>query len=123
MRVLVVDDSQVSRNLIVMHLRKAGIDNVDEAVDGMDALMKLKNLAPAEKYDVVTLDIVMPKQDGLAIIKEIRQLAPETKIIMVSSQATARSVQIAIGFGIHGFVAKPFTGEKLLASIRNSLLG
>ena len=121
MKVLIVDDSQVSREMIQMHLGKVGFDKMDQAKDGSDAIMKVKNLPEGQYYDVITLDVNMPKMDGLAALKQIRQLTPKSKIIMCSSQNDARTVQIAIGFGVHGFVLKPFTAEKLLEVLWSSL--
>lgn len=121
MRVLVIDDSKVSREMIMMHLRKAGIEDIDEAKDGPEALVKIKSLAKGEKYDVITLDVNMPKIGGIAMIKEIKALARDSKIIMCTSQNDARTVQAAIGFGVQGFIVKPFTAEKLLETLWASL--
>ena len=95
MRVLVIDDSKVSREMIKMHLRKAGIDEVDEAEDGMEALTQIKKMAAHEKYDVITLDINMPKISGLALLKDLKVVAAASKIIMCTSQSDSRTVQTA----------------------------
>ena len=121
MRILVVDDSKVTRDMMIMYLRKSGIVEVDEARDGAEALMKVKNLPPDEKYDVITLDVNMPKLDGVATLKELRQLGCTSKIVMCSSQNDARTVKVGMGFGIDGYIVKPFTAEKLLEALWASL--
>lgn len=121
MRALVVDDSKVSREFIISHLQEMGIIQIDEAVDGFDAINKIKKLPPDAKYDVITLDVVMPKKDGLEALKDIKLLSPASKIIICSSNNDVHTVKIAIGFGVDGFVVKPFTRQKFLEALWRSL--
>ncbi|HWR39830.1 MAG TPA: response regulator [Patescibacteria group bacterium] len=121
MRILVVDDSKVTRDMIIMYLRKAGFTDVDEAKDGAEALLKVRNLSSDEKYDVITLDVNMPKMDGVATLRELRQMGCMSKIIMCSTQNDMRTVKIGIGFGIDGYIVKPFTAEKLMETLWASL--
>lgn len=121
MRALVVDDSKVSREFIISHLREMGIIMIEEAVDGLDAISKIKKLPQSAKYDVITLDVVMPKKDGLEALKDIKLLSPTSKIIVCSSNSDAHTVQIAIGFGVDGFVVKPFSRQKFLEALWRSL--
>ena len=121
MRILVVDDSKVTRDVIGMYLRKAGFSQIDEARDGMEALLKVKNLPPGEKYDVITLDVNMPKMDGVTTLRELRQMGCRSKIIMCTTQNDMRTIKIGMGFGIDGYILKPFTAEKLLEILWASL--
>ncbi|WP_425060921.1 Chemotaxis protein CheY [Sporomusa carbonis] len=121
MRVLVVDDSKISRELIMMHLRSIGIENIDTAEDGVDAIGKITKLPKNTKYDVIMLDVVMPRKNGLATLKDIKQLTPESKIIICSSLHDSQTVKIALGFGVNGYIIKPFTKEKLLEAFWYSL--
>jgi two-component system chemotaxis response regulator CheY len=70
---------------------------------------------------VITLDVVMPKKDGLEALKEIKILSSNSKIIICSSIHDAHTVKIAMGFGIDGYVVKPFTKQKLLDALWRSL--
>ena len=122
-RVLVVDDSKVSRDFIISHLQEMGmgITLIEEAVDGFDAINKIKKLPPDIKYDLITLDVVMPKKDGLEALKDIKLLSPTSKVIICSSNNNIRTVQIAVGFGVDGFIVKPFTRQKFLDALWRSL--
>lgn len=121
MRALVVDDSKVSRELIISHLREIGVETIDEAGDGFEAISKIKKLPPGIKYDVITLDVVMPKKDGLEALKDIKLLAPNSKVVICSSNNDVKTVRISIGFGVDGFVVKPFTKQKFLEVLWRSL--
>ena len=121
MRALVVDDSKVSRDFIISHLRELGVTLVEEAEDGLEAINKIKMLSAGIKYDIITLDVVMPKKDGLEALKDIKLLSPRSKIIVCSSNNDVRTVKIALGFGVDGFVVKPFTRQKFLEVLWRSL--
>lgn len=121
MRVLVVDDSKISREIIISHLREIGVQDIEEAEDGFEAISKLKKLKEGSRYDLITLDVVMPKKDGLEAIKDIKLLSPKSKIIICSSNHDIHTVQVAIGFGVDGYVVKPFTKQKFLEALWRSL--
>jgi two-component system chemotaxis response regulator CheB len=104
MRVLVVDDSALIRMAVVDILTKAGIDVVDTAKNGMEAVEKTIKLKP----DVITLDINMPVMDGLAALKLIMEKQP-TPVVMLSSltQEGARETFEALKLGAVDFIPKP----------------
>jgi two-component system chemotaxis response regulator CheY len=122
MRVLVADDSKVSREIITMHLRKVGIDHIDEVEDGSEVIAKLRQLKKGEEYTAIILDVVMPKVTGLAALKEIRLMAPDTKIVMCTAMNDLQTVKIARGFGVNAYVLKPFTGEKLIEVLKEAII-
>jgi two-component system chemotaxis response regulator CheY len=118
MKILVVDDSQIMRALITKNLRQLNFSEVDEAIDGMEAMRKIS----LEKYDAVTLDIFMPKIDGLAVVRHIKETSPETRIIMCSSVNDPSTIKKLIKEGIHDFILKPFTIEKLHEVLQRNLI-
>lgn len=120
MRVLVVDDSKISREIINSHLREFGVQDIEEAEDGFEAISKLKKLKEGTRYDLITLDVVMPKKDGLEALRDIKQLSPKSKIIICSSNHDIRTVQVAKGFGVDGYIVKPFTKQKFLDALWQS---
>lgn len=121
MRVLVVDDSKFSRELIITWLQNIGIMDIDEAANGFEAINKIKILSPGSSYDLITLDVVMPKKTGIQALQDIKLLAPDSKIIVCSSLHDIHTVSVAMGFGVDAYVVKPFTHEKLLKALWDTL--
>ncbi len=109
MRVLVVDDSQVIRNLIIKELQNLNIVHIEQAVDGEEAIRKIN----ARPYDLVTLDLIMPKVDGTAVLQHIKEKSPRTRVVVCSSVNEKKTVMSLIDKGIHDFVLKPFALERL----------
>jgi two-component system chemotaxis response regulator CheY len=116
-RALIVDDAAFMRMMLKDILIKNGIDVVGEAVNGIDALEKYKELQP----DIVTMDITMPEKDGITAVKEIRALFPQAKIIMCSAMGQQPMVLEAIQAGAKDFVVKPFQAERIMESIKKVL--
>lgn len=104
-RVLVVDDSSFLRRTLPRLLESdPGIQVIDTAVNGVEALEKAKLLRP----DVITLDVIMPVMDGLTALKLIMQQVP-TPVVMLSSTTDegARETLMALEFGAVDFITKP----------------
>lgn len=123
-RVLVVDDSALVRRLIVTALADADdIEVVGTARDGLDAIDKVDELSP----DVVTLDVEMPRLDGLGALREIRAQHPRLPVIMFSTltERGAAATLEALSRGASDYVTKPSnTGSVAegLASVRDQLV-
>ena len=82
LRVLVVDDSPLYRQMLIRALTDLdGVEVIDSACDGIDAIEKIERLQP----DLVTLDVQMPKLDGLGVLRELNRRSVETTVLMVSS--------------------------------------
>jgi len=115
-RVLVVDDSDVIRNLISVNLEMEGFE-VITAVDGQDALDKIIEVAP----DVMTIDVVMPRLDGFDTVERVRA-DPRTKhlkIAMVTACAQASDVRRGEEVGVDAYVTKPFDPSVLVRTVRD----
>ncbi len=115
-RVLVIDDSEVIRQLITMNLEFEGFEVVT-AVDGQDALEKIHDVRP----DVVTIDVKMPRLDGLATVARLRA-DPRTagvKIAMVTASAQEIDLRRGEAAGVDAYVTKPFDPESLVRTIRD----
>lgn len=115
MLVLVADDSAVSRGILKKQFRNLGIETVDEAVDGIEAMNKI-NFSKANNYlyDLAVLDVNMPKANGLRVLQHIREVAPDIKVIMCSAANDQFTVKAAVGYGAKGYLVKPFAPEKLI---------
>lgn len=115
-RILVVDDENVVREGFVAILRlQSDLEVVGEALDGIQAVQ----LARKTKPDVVLLDLAMPNQDGLATIPKLKELLPETRILVLTSFAENDRVYQAIKSGALGFLLKDATRVQLLQAIRD----
>ncbi|RMG23660.1 MAG: response regulator [Methanobacteriota archaeon] len=118
-RIMVVDDARFMLMVIEKLLRKMGHDVVYRAVNGEDAI----NIYAEHMHeiDLVTLDVVMPKMDGLQVLKRILTLNPSAKVVMVTSISSPHIVQPALRAGAKDFVTKPFRLSQLAQVINNVL--
>ncbi len=114
--VLIVDDESPIRRTLkeILQFEKFG---VDEACDGYECLSKLKT----GKFDVVLMDIKMPKMDGMETLERIQIMAPETPVVMISGHANIDTAVEAVKKGAFDFIAKPPDLNRLLITIRNAL--
>ena len=118
-KVLVVDDTDSIRLLIRTNLEIADFE-VDEAVDGRDAL---EQLAVDPLPDAVTVDMMMPRLDGVATVQAMRA-DPRTAglaIIMVSTQNHPADIQRANDAGVDGYVVKPFDPDHLIDALNAAI--
>jgi CheY-like chemotaxis protein len=114
-RVLVVDDDDVIRQLIVVNLELEGFQ-VHVAVDGQDALDKVKQVRP----HVVTLDIMMPRLDGWEAATRLRA-DPETadiRVILLSARAQEADLRRGDRIGVDAYLTKPFDPDELIDTVR-----
>ena len=114
-KVLIADDHTVVRKGIRALLEtEPGITVVGEAADGEDAIHKALALKP----DVILMDLVMPKLDGVQAIKELREVLPEIKVLVLTSFAEDRRIVAAIEAGALGYLLKDSSPEDLARAIR-----
>jgi NarL family two-component system response regulator LiaR len=119
-RILVVEDESVVRDGVVTILSfQTDMKVVGEAEDGIKAV----ELARQTKPDVVLLDMVMPKQDGLETIPKIKDVSPDSRILVLTSFAESDRVYQTIKAGALGFLLKDATRVQLLQAIRDVAKG
>ena len=109
MRLGIVDDSSIMRKTIEKYLDGYGVQVVGTASNGIEALELVQNHHP----DVMTLDITMPKMDGLTSLEKIMQLAPETKVIVVTALSDKLTGLQALDKGAVGYLFKPVNSDNL----------
>ncbi len=115
--ILVVDDSKFLNEHIKRIVEQENYQVVGQAFDGEEAVQKYQELLP----DCVTLDIVMPKMDGIEALKQIKAIDPAAVVVMVSSAGTKDKVTEALLNGAKNFIVKPFEEEKVLEVIGAAL--
>ena len=108
-RVLICDDSMLMRRMVADTLLADGWTVVGEAADGHEAVCMFDELRP----DAVTMDIVMPRYDGLYALPRILQIEPSAKVVVVSALAQTKMISEAIRAGAQDFIVKPFMPEQL----------
>ncbi len=114
-RVLIVDDASVVRLMIKKVLLQGDFEIVGEAVNGIDALSKYKELKP----DLVTMDITMPEADGIQATKDIIAFDENAKIVMLSGIDQKEMLWKAIKAGAASYIVKPFENDRILATLND----
>jgi two-component system chemotaxis response regulator CheY len=117
-KILVVDDSSLSRRISRSILVEAGYA-VIEAADGMAAL---ENYA-LEKPDLVFLDMTMKGMNGLDVLKKLREMDPGARVVMATADIQSSTRTLTADAGASGFVSKPFIGSAVLQAVAAALEG
>jgi DNA-binding NarL/FixJ family response regulator len=118
--ILVVDDHKPWRQQVRSLLQgRLELRIIAELGDGSEAVQKAAELKP----DLILLDIGLPTLNGIEAARQIRKLAPESKIIFVSQESSADIVQEALSLGTCGYVVKSQAGSDLLAAVDTVLEG
>ncbi|MCB0649322.1 MAG: sigma-54-dependent Fis family transcriptional regulator [Saprospiraceae bacterium] len=115
-RILVVDDEQSIRNTLRDILEFESYI-VDEASDGMDCLAKVKQ----NNYDVIIMDVKMPKLDGMEALEKIQSINPDIPIVIISGHGNIDTAVEAVKKGAFDFIQKPMDLNRLLITIRNAM--
>lgn len=111
MKILVVDDEANIRNVIKEYAEFEGYE-VEEAIDGMEAVSKCKD----EDFDIVIMDVMMPRLDGFSAIKEIRK-TKNIPVLMLSARGEEYDKLFGFEIGIDDYVVKPFSPKEVMARI------
>ena len=117
LKIVVVDDSDFSRSLIIRMLADARFQVVGEASSAAAALQVIKEKKP----NVVITDIVMPEVSGIELTESINQNYSDVYVIVVSSLSQEHVVLEAIGAGAADFIAKPIQSQQLVDSLEKIL--
>jgi len=112
-RVLIVEDEQEIADIIAFHLSDAGFTST-HAVDGIRGL----TLALSQQWDLILLDLNLPRIDGLDICRQVRQCNPDTPIILVTARISEQERIKGLDCGADDYITKPFSVLELIARIR-----
>ncbi|MFZ4528303.1 MULTISPECIES: response regulator [Undibacterium] len=111
--ILLIDDNDITREVLRVVLRGEGYNVVGEATDGGSGLDLALKLRP----NIILLDVVMPKISGLEILPKMKDMLPEARILMVTANKDQETVSEAVKAGIHGFIVKPFNAQKIIDTV------
>ena len=115
-RVLVVDDEETIRELLVKTLALAEYE-VDVVPDGRTAVDRMRIIP----YDLLITDLRMPGLDGLTVIREARRLKADIPVIILTAYSSEASAIEAINIGVQGYLTKPFRVPRVLAAAAKAL--
>lgn len=113
MRVLVVDDSERLRQSLAAGLRSQGMA-VETAADGVEALTLIDSLP----FDVIVLDLVMPRMDGVRVLRELKPRRSKPRILVLSARDHVNDRVEALDLGADDYLLKPFAFEEVRARIK-----
>ena len=113
MRILIIEDERDLNNVISKHLRKKGY-STDSAYDGEEGLDFLE----FGNYDLIILDVMMPRLDGYQFIEKIREDKNFTPVLMLTAKSLVENKVKALDLGADDYLVKPFDFEELLARVR-----
>ena len=116
-RVLVVDDAFVMRAMVKEIFAVSPFVVAGEAEDGEEGVLRYRELRP----DLTTLDIVMPKMDGLSALRAIMQFDPRARVVMCSALGQEPLIAEAISLGARDFIVKPFRPGRVLKVAQSAL--
>jgi two-component system response regulator PilR (NtrC family) len=115
-KILVADDEQSMREFLDIMLKKEGY-KVALASNGEDVLKQMEK----DIFDLVLMDVRMPKLDGISTLKKIKGVSPETVVIMITAYASADTAIKAMKEGAYDYITKPFKVEEIKLIIKNAL--
>ena len=115
-KILVVDDDQGMRELLEIMLTEEGY-RVSTSADAGKALARCRK----ETFDLIITDLKMPKMDGIAFLREVKDLSPETMVILITAYASGETAVTAMNEGAYDYIEKDFAIEDLKKIIRDAL--
>ncbi len=115
-KILVVDDERSMRDFLSIMLKKTGYD-VTTAVDGEEAVKILHK----DIFDLVITDLKMPKVDGLQVLKTVKELSPDTVVIVITAFASTETTVEAMKEGAYDYITKPFQNDEMKIRIKKAL--
>ncbi len=118
--ILVTDDSAIMRMFLVLNLKRMVKVNITEAVNGIDALAKLK----AGKFDLLLTDINMPEMDGTQLIRHVRLgLQSDIPIVIITTKGEIRDREAGMAMGANSYLTKPVNPAELIKAVLKYLGG
>ena len=112
--ILIVDDEEIIRDFLSEVLEDY---EISLACDGDEAIEKLHE----RSYDLVITDLRMPKVPGEEVVKAVRELRPETKVIVISGYSSLYTVSKSVSHGACAFLSKPFSIKELMQTVTGAL--
>jgi DNA-binding NarL/FixJ family response regulator len=113
-RILIADDHPLTREALTLLLTQHGFDVVGQASDGHEAIAATERLQP----DLVLLDLTMPEMDGLTALPQLREVSPDTEVVVLTASGTEENLLAAIRGGAAGYLLKSEPPERIANFLR-----
>jgi two-component system chemotaxis response regulator CheY len=118
--ILIVDDSAIMRMFLVLNLKRMVKINITEAVNGLDALAKLKS----GNFDLLLTDMNMPEMDGAQLIRHVRLgLKSAIPIVIITTKGESRDRELGMSLGANSYLTKPVNTAELIKTVLKYLGG
>ncbi len=118
--ILIADDSAIMRMFLVMNLRRMVKVKITEAVNGVEALAKLKT----GQFDLLLTDMNMPEMDGAELVRHVRLgLKSDMPIVIITTKGEIRDREAGMALGASGYLTKPVKPAELIKAVLNFLGG
>jgi len=115
-KILVVDDSEFMRIVLKNILKNEGY-KIIETSDGKEAVEQFK----VEKPDLVLLDIIMPKKDGVAVLDSLKKIDSDANVVMITAVGQETTIKECQDLGAKGYIIKPFDEKQVLDTVKKVL--
>ena len=115
-KILIVDDDEVIAD-ILLELLSEKERSVDVCYNGLDAIENIQK----NSYDLIIVDLVMPKMGGMDVLKYAKKANPDTIVIILTGYASLETAILAIKAGAHDYITKPFKLEEIKISVENAI--
>ncbi len=118
--ILIADDSAIMRMFLVMNLKRMVKVNITQAVNGVDALVKLKT----GRFDMLLTDMNMPEMDGAELVRQVRLgMKSEMPIVIITTKGEIKDREAGMSLGANGYLTKPVNPAELIKAVLNYLGG
>lgn len=117
-KLLIVDDEQQVQETLKEICELSSVLEVDLAISGQEALAKIQN----KKFDLITVDLIMPEISGIDMISEIKKISPGMPVMIITGNATEKVVNEAGMVGANKVIYKPISVSELLKEITSALI-
>ena len=114
--ILIVDDAEVVRLSYIRSLAEANF-NVEAARDGNEAL----SIMELQSFDVVFLDLRMPGPDGISVLRKIKQMWPESEVVIITGFPTIKTAKEAVQLGAYNYLVKPVAPHDVIKAANDAL--
>lgn len=116
-KLLVVDDEPDIAGIIKEHLKMEGLNDIDIAEDGDEAIMKFNE----KRYDLVIADIIMPKKSGIEVLRHVKAISEDSQVIIITGNADKDKAITALRLGAYDFIEKPFDLSSLTRIVKRAI--